>query len=99
MFTEIEVDFATPLKDVTVPEKRQARFECVLNKEVPKIMWMKGSDILKSGEKYDLVTDGKKQILVINKSTFDDEGDYSAEIEGKKSTAKLTVTGTFCLLT
>uniref|UniRef100_A0A4W3IPX0 Immunoglobulin I-set domain-containing protein n=1 Tax=Callorhinchus milii TaxID=7868 RepID=A0A4W3IPX0_CALMI len=57
-------------------------------------MWTKGSDILKVGDKYDLVADGKKQILVINNSTFDDEGEYSAEVDAKKTTAKLIVTGT-----
>lgn len=91
---EIELDFAVPLKDVTVPEKRQARFECVLTREAH-VIWSKGTDIIKIGDKFDIIVDGKKHILVINDSQFDDEGEYTAEAEGKKTTAKLFVEGKF----
>jgi len=94
LFLEIELDFAVPLKDVTVPEKRQARFECVLTREA-NVIWSKGTDILKIGEKFDIIADGKKHILVINDSQFDDEGEYTAEVEGKKSTARLFVEGKY----
>lgn len=92
MSPEIELDFAVPLKDVTVPEKRQARFECALTREA-NVIWSKGPDIIKAGDKFDIISDGKKHILVINDSAFDDEGEYTAEVEGKKTTAKLTVEG------
>lgn len=94
LLPEIELDFAVPLKDVTVPEKRQARFECVLTREA-NVIWSKGTDILKIGEKFDIIADGKKHILVINDSQFDDEGEYTAEVDGKKSTARLFVEGKY----
>lgn len=83
-----------PLKDVTVPEKRQARFECVLTREA-NVIWTKGTDIIKVGDKFDIIADGTKHILVINDSQFDDEGEYTAVVEGKESTAKLFVEGKF----
>lgn len=91
-FSEIELDFAVPLKDVTVPEKRQARFECVLTREA-NVIWSKGPDIIKSSNKFDIIVDGNKHILVINDSQFDDEGVYTAEVAGKKCSAQLFVTG------
>lgn len=91
-FSEIELDFAVPLKDVTVPERRQARFECVLTREA-NVIWSKGPDIIKSSDKFDIIADGKKHILVINDSHFDDEGVYTAEVDGKKTSARLFVTG------
>nr|XP_023853876.1 titin-like [Salvelinus alpinus] len=91
--TEMEMDFTVPLKDVSVPEKKQAMFECTITKDVPKVMWLKGSDILSTGDKYDIIDDGKKHILVINNCEFDDEGQYTIEVLGKKSTAQLTVEG------
>lgn len=97
LLSEIELDFAVPLKDVTVPEKRQARFECVLTREA-NVIWSKGTDILKIGEKFDIIADGKKHILVINDSQFDDEGEYTAEVDGKKSTARLFVEGKYLLM-
>lgn len=96
LFPEIELDFAVPLKDVTVPEKRQARFECVLTREA-NVIWSKGNDILKIGEKFDIIADGKKHILIINDSQFDDEGEYTAEVDGKKSTARLFVEGKYLI--
>lgn len=92
MSPEIELDFAVPLKDVTVPEKRQARFECALTREA-NVIWSKGPDIIKASDKFDIIADGKKHILVINDSAFDDEGEYTAQVDGKKTTAKLWVEG------
>lgn len=77
---------------MTVPEKRQARFECVLTREA-NVIWSKGPDIIKASDKFDIIADGKKHILVINDSQFDDEGVYTAEVEGKKTSAQLFVTG------
>lgn len=92
-FPEIEMDFIVPLKDITVPEKKQAKFECTITKDVSKVIWYRGSDIVSSDQKYDIIDDGKKHMLVINHCEFDDEGDYSIEILSKTSTAKLTVEG------
>lgn len=90
---EMELDFTVPLKDVSVPEKKQAKFECTINKDVPKVMWFKGSDIITSGNNYEIIDDGKKHILIINNCEFDDEGEYTIEVLGQTSTAKLTVEG------
>ncbi|KAL4656704.1 titin-like [Arapaima gigas] len=88
---EIEMDFTIPLKDVSVPEKKQALFECTITRDVPKVMWLKGSDIITSGTKYDIIDDGKKHMLLINECEFDDEDQYTIEVLDKKSTARLTV--------
>uniref|UniRef100_A0A4W5NVY9 Ig-like domain-containing protein n=1 Tax=Hucho hucho TaxID=62062 RepID=A0A4W5NVY9_9TELE len=69
-------------------------FECTITKDVPKVMWFKGSDTIgTSDKKYEIIDDGKKHMLVINNCEFDDEGIYSIEASGKKSTATLTVEG------
>lgn len=85
--------FTVPLKDVTVHEKKQAKFECSINKDVPKVIWFKGSDIITQGNKYEIIDDGKKHILIINNCGFEDEGEYSIEVLGKTSKAKLMVEG------
>lgn len=87
------MDFTVPLKDVTVPEKKQAKFECAITKDVSKVMWFRGSDIVTSDVKYDIIDDGKRHMLVINHCEFEDEGEYTIEVLGKRSTAKLTVEG------
>lgn len=51
---EIEMDFVVPLKDVSVPEKKQAKFECTITKDVSKVMWHRGADIITPDQKYDI---------------------------------------------
>lgn len=90
---EIEMDFVVPLKDISVHEKKQAKFECTITKDVSKVMWYKGGDIITPDQKYDIIDDGKKHMLIINCCEFDDEDEYTIEILGKSSTARLTVEG------
>lgn len=90
---EIEMDFVVPLKDVTVPEKKQAKFECTITKDVAKVMWYRGDDIITTDQKYDIIDDGKKHILVINCCQFEDEDEYTVAVLGKTSAARLTVEG------
>lgn len=92
---EIEMEFVVPLKDVSVPEKKQAKFECQITKDVSKVMWYRGDDIITPDQKYDIIDDGKKHMLIINCCEFDDEDNYTIEVLGKTSTARLTVEGKF----
>lgn len=89
------MDFVVPLKDVCVPEKKQAKFECSITKDVSKVMWYRGADIITPDQKYDIIDDGKKHMLVINCCEFDDEDEYTIEVLGKTSTARLVVEGKF----
>lgn len=91
--SEVEMDFIVPLKDVSVPEKKQAKFECTITKDVFKVMWYKGADIITQDQKYDIIDDGKKHMLIINCCEFDDEDEYMIEVLGKTSKARLTVEG------
>lgn len=90
------MDFVVPLKDVSVPEKKQAKFECAITKDVAKVMWHRGDDVITSDQKYDIIDDGKKHMLVINCCEFEDEDDYTVAILGKTSTGRLTVEGKCC---
>ncbi|XP_019749859.1 titin-like [Hippocampus comes] len=90
---EIEMGFVEPLKDVSVPEKKQAKFECTLTKEVPKVMWFRGAEVVTPGPKYEIIDDGNKHMLIINCCEFDDESDYTVEVSALKSTARLSVEG------
>lgn len=85
--------FVDPLKDVSVPEKKQAKFECTVTKEVPKVMWFRGAEIVTPGPKYEIIDDGLKHMLIINSCEFDDEAQYTIEVLGEKSSAQLRVEG------
>ena len=87
--------FVVPLEDVSVHEKKQAKFECIITKDVSKVMWFRGSDIITPSPKYELIDDGKKHMLIINSCEFDDESQYSIEVLDQKSSAQLTVEGMY----
>lgn len=93
--TEIQMGFVDALKDVSVPEKKQAKFECTITKEVSKVMWFKGAEIITPSPKYEIIDDGRKHMLIINSCEFDDESQYSVEVLGQKSNAQLSVEGKF----
>lgn len=90
---EIDMGFVDPLKDISVPEKKQAKFECTITKEVPKVMWFRGAEIVTPSPKYEIIHDGRKHILIINTCEFDDEAEYTIEVLDQKSTAQLLVEG------
>lgn len=85
--------FVDPLKDVSVPEKKQAKFECTVTREVSKVMWFRGAEIVTPGPKYEIIDDGKKHMLIINSCEFDDETQYTVEVLDQKSSAQLMVEG------
>ncbi|TDH06482.1 hypothetical protein EPR50_G00113840 [Perca flavescens] len=90
---EIEMGFVEPLRDVSVPEKKQAKFECTITKEVSKVMWFRGVEIVTPSPKYEIMDDGKKHMLIINSCEFDDEAQYTIEVLGQRSSAQLAVEG------
>lgn len=85
--------FVDPLKDLNVPEKKQAKFECTVTKEVSKVMWFRGTEIVTPGPKYEIMDDGTKHMLIVNSCEFDDEAQYTVEVLGHKSSAQLAVEG------
>ncbi|KAK5920272.1 hypothetical protein CgunFtcFv8_024099 [Champsocephalus gunnari] len=91
--TEIEMGFVEPLKDVSVPEKKQAKFECTVTKEVSKVLWFRGADIVTPSPKYEIMDDGRKHMLIINSCEFDDEAQYTVEVLGQRCSALLAVEG------
>lgn len=93
--SELEIDFEVPLTNVSVHEKKQAKFECVINKEVTKVMWFRSSEIITSSTKFEIIDDGYKHMLVVNQCEFEDEDTYTIEVMGKRSTATLVVEGEF----
>lgn len=85
--------FVEPLKDVSVPEKKQAKFECTVTKEVSKVMWYRGAEIVTPSPKYEIIDDGLKHMLILNSCEFEDEAQYTVEVLGLRSSAQLAVEG------
>lgn len=66
---------------------------CSVSKEAITVQWLWGDTVLESGDKYDIISDGKKRTLVIKDSTLGDAGKYIVMVGEAKATARLTVIG------
>ncbi len=82
-----------PLNDAQVYEKDDARFEIELSREVKVIRWLKGSQELKADEKFEILAEGKRHILVVKSAAYEDEAKYVFEAEDKRTSAKLIIQG------
>ncbi|XP_019363471.1 PREDICTED: obscurin [Gavialis gangeticus] len=78
------------LKDVEATEGGTATLRCELSK-VAQVEWMKGSSLLKAGDKYKMRQDGATVKLLICDVDPKDAGVYTCVCGDQKTTAALTV--------
>lgn len=94
-FSELPLIFITPLSDVKVFEKDEAKFECEVSREPKTFRWLKGTQEITSDEKFELIKDGTKHSMVIKSAAFEDEGKYIFEAEDKHTSGKLIIEGKY----
>lgn len=92
-FAELPITFVTPLADVHVYEKDEARFECEISRQPKSFCWLKGSQEITPDDKFEVLQEGKRHILVIKSASFEDEAKYLFETEDKRTSAKLVIQG------
>lgn len=74
-------------------EGEKAVFTCTVSKETYEVKWLKGDKELEDGDKYQVVSDGKKRTLVIKNCDLQDEDEYVVIIGATKARADLKVLG------
>lgn len=79
-------------------EGDKAEFVCSVSKEAITVQWLRGDTVLEPGDKYDIISDGKKRTLVVKDSILRDAGKYTVMVGEAKATARLTVIGKFCFI-
>lgn len=92
-FSELPLIFITPLSDVKVFEKDEAKFECEVSREPKTYRWLKGTQEITGDDKIELIKDGTKHSLVIKSAAFEDEAKYIFEAEDKHTSGKLIIEG------
>lgn len=76
-----------------VYEKDEAKFECEVSREAKTFRWLKGSEEIKPNDKFEMLIEGMKHMLVVKEAAFDDEGKYMFEAEDKRTSGKLIIQG------
>lgn len=91
--TELPVSFITPLSDLHVYERDEARFELEVSRDPKSFRWLKGPQELSSDERFEVAVDGKKHTLIVKSAHYEDEAKYMFEAEDKRTSAKLVIKG------
>lgn len=91
--SELAAEFISRPQNQEVVEGEKAEITCSVSKDTFEVRWLKDEQELQSGDRYQLVSDGKKRTLIIRKSELKDEGGYVVVIGTTRASADLTVLG------
>lgn len=88
-----------PLKDISVTEGQSAEFVCELSKPNYQVTWMQANVVIEFDDnRFKQETEGTTYKLYVPKATSDMTAEYMISAGEEKSSARLTVTGTYCLI-
>ncbi|XP_031662312.1 obscurin isoform X12 [Oncorhynchus kisutch] len=87
------VTFKHKLESQEAEEGGSVTLHCELSKPGVPVEWRKGTQVLKSGEKYQLKQNESVSELLISKVLPEDSGDYSCVCGDQKTTASLKIKG------
>ena len=85
--------FKEKLESQEAEEGTNLTLRCEISKPGVQVEWKKGTQVLKSGEKYQMKQKDTVNELLINKVVPDDSGDYSCVCGDQRTTASLNVKG------
>ncbi|XP_030258914.1 obscurin isoform X8 [Sparus aurata] len=85
------VTFKEKLESQETEEGTSVTLRCEISKPGVSVEWKKGTQVLKSGEKYQMKQKASVNELLINKVVPEDSGDYSCVCGDQKTTASLSV--------
>ncbi|XP_045076684.1 obscurin-like, partial [Coregonus clupeaformis] len=87
------VTFKQKLGNQEAEEGGSVTLHCELSKSGVPVEWRKGTQVLKSGEKYQIKQKESVSELLISKVVPEDSGDYSCMCGDQKTTASLKIKG------
>ncbi|KAM9845170.1 obscurin [Aulostomus maculatus] len=85
------VTFKQKLQSQEAEEGASVTLRCEISKPGVPVEWKKGTQVLKSGEKYQMKQMAAVNELLINKVVPEDSGEYSCECGDQKTTASLKI--------
>lgn len=74
-------------------EGEKAEFACSVSKETYEVKWFRADKEVEAGDKYTVVSEGKRRALIVKSCGMKDEGGYVAHIGSVKASADLFVIG------
>uniref|UniRef100_G1KFT9 Obscurin, cytoskeletal calmodulin and titin-interacting RhoGEF n=1 Tax=Anolis carolinensis TaxID=28377 RepID=G1KFT9_ANOCA len=71
------ISITRPLVDKSAMEGEKTRLECELSSEAQDVAWFKGKEPVQPGGRYEIISEGRKQTLVIHNFKPEDQGSYT----------------------
>lgn len=91
--SELAAEFISRPQNQEAVEGEKAEFVCSVSKETYEVKWFRGNQQVETGDKYTVVSEGKRRALVVKNCELKDEGGYVAHIGSVKASADLSVIG------
>ncbi|CAO2643307.1 Obscn [Lemmus lemmus] len=88
---ERPVEITKPLEDQRTTLGEHATLSCELSRAGISVRWLKDGKAIRKSQKYDLLSEGTRAVLVVREASLKDSGEYTCETEASKSTARLLV--------
>lgn len=82
-----------PLEGQRAAAGEDVVLSCELSRAGAPVRWLRAGKAIRESQKYDLVTEGTRAMLVVRAVSPKDSGEYTCETEASKSTASLLVEG------
>lgn len=73
----VPVTFNQKLKNQEAPEEGNVTLRCELSKSGVSVEWLKGEELLREGERYQMKQEGRTAEMVIRNVVLQDAGEYS----------------------
>lgn len=90
---EKPANITKPLEDQRAVPGEDAILSCELSRAGAPVRWLKEGKPIRKSQKYDLLSEGTRAVLVVRTASIKDSGEYTCETEVSKSTASLRVEG------
>lgn len=92
----IPATFKQTLKNQEALEEGSVTLRCELSKSGVSVVWLKGEELLREGERHQMKQEGRTVEMVIRNAVLQDAGEYSCVTAcNVKTTADIKVRGMF----
>lgn len=93
ILTEEEAVFTKNLANIEVTETDTIKLVCEVSKPGAEVIWYKGDEEIIETGRYEILTDGRKRILVIQNAQLEDTGSYNCRLPSSRTDGKVKVHG------
>lgn len=90
---ELAAEFIARPQNQEVVEGEKAEFACSVSKDTYEVKWFRGDKEVEAGDKYTIISEGKRRALIVKDCKLKDEGGYVAHIGNVRASADLYVIG------